>query len=157
MSEETKMKPVRRRAAKAASSPIPMGPACGHEGGCGEGGCKVRYVGPVSHLTDHHSYTAARASSHIWGAALITSLALVVTGAVAFNSVEAAQTKKAQEMYRQNANRGDIEKIITQLNRIERNTKETLEFLLKGQTPKSAEEVMDSTRPKPPTGTLPTE
>jgi hypothetical protein len=157
MSEEMKMKPARRRVAKAASTPMPTGPACGHEGGCSDGGCKVRYVGPVSHLTDHHSYTAARASSHIWGAALITSLALVVTGAVAFNSAEAGQTKKAQEMYRQNANRGDIEKIVTQLNRIERNTKETLEFLLKGQTPKTQAEIMDSTRPKPPTGELPVE
>ena len=76
----------------AASSPTPdaMGAfnACGHEG-CHEGGCKVRYVGPVSHLRDHHALHAARGVVHVWTAAIVSGLAVVITGFLAYGAVQA--------------------------------------------------------------------
>lgn len=142
MSEVVKKKTVRR---VKAASPMPSGAGsapCGHEGNCTAMGCRVRYVGPVSHMTDHHAFVAARASSHIWMAAVVTSLALVVTGAVAFNSASAEQSKRAQILSQQNANRDDISKLQEQLNRIERNTKQSLEALTKGQKPATQQEMM---------------
>jgi hypothetical protein len=79
----------------------------------------VRYVGPVSSIGDHHAFHAARGSTHIWAAALITSLALVVTGAVAFQSVEAAQTKQAEALTKQNASRADIAELKEMMRRID--------------------------------------
>jgi len=64
-------------------------PTCGHDA-CGAE-CKVRYVGPVSSMRDHHILHAAHGTSHIWAAAIIAGLAVVLTGAIAF-SVAQAQT-----------------------------------------------------------------
>ena len=64
-------------------------PPCGHSA-CGKV-CKVRYVGPVSSMRDHHILHAAQGASHIWAAAIIAGLAVVLTGAIAF-SVAQAQT-----------------------------------------------------------------
>src|SRR5688500_1369972 len=119
MSDAPVSKP-RRRSMKAASTPIPCGPGstCGHDG-CSGPTCRVRYVGPVSSLGDHHDFTASRGSTHIWAAAMITSLALVVTGAVAFQSVEAAQTKQAEVLSKQNASRADIAELKEMMRRID--------------------------------------
>lgn len=88
---------VRRRPSSlklmaAASSPSPdtmsAFNACGHDG-CHEGGCNVRYVGPVSHLRDHHALHAARGVAHVWTAAIVSGLAVVVTGFLAYNAAQA--------------------------------------------------------------------
>lgn len=94
---------------KAGASPIPCGPSseCGHDT-CNGPACRVKYVGPVSSLGDHHAFTASRGSTHIWAAAVITSLALVVTGTIAFQTADAQQTKRAEVLSGQNANRADI-------------------------------------------------
>ncbi|MBP9869070.1 hypothetical protein KBC59_00730 [Patescibacteria group bacterium] len=95
---EPKPKAPSRRPKKAASSPIPegpmggmtSGPACGH-GDCGRE-CAVRYVGPTSHMRDHHIVHAARGAAHVWTAAIVSGLAIVLTGAIAWSSVEAQTT-----------------------------------------------------------------
>jgi hypothetical protein len=109
---------------KAGSTPIPngpgsTGPTCGHEGKCTTNACHVTYAGPVSRLQDHHMITASRGTTHIWPAAVITSLALLVTGSVAFYSVDASQSERSSALQEQTANRADIAKLEAQLNRIE--------------------------------------
>lgn len=90
---------VRRRPAStklmaAASSPAPSPMnafnTCGHDG-CNSGGCNVRYVGPVSHLRDHHALHAARGVAHVWTAAIVSGLAVVVTGVLAYNAAQARE------------------------------------------------------------------
>ena len=98
---ELKLKKTVRRRALAANSPEPTGPvpptdpACGH-GGCGME-CKVRYVGPTSHMRDHHIVHAARGMTHVWTAAIVTGFAIVLTGAVAFNAVQAKTSTEVQD------------------------------------------------------------
>lgn len=79
--------------AEGGAPPVePIGSsACGHSG-C-ERSCNVRYVGPVSHIRDHHALHAAQGVSHIWSASIITGFAIVLTGAIAFQT---AQAKTAQ-------------------------------------------------------------
>jgi hypothetical protein len=106
-------KNVRRRVSKAAHSPVPIGPIGGlgedesQEAPCGHTGCSrmcnVRYVGPTSHLRDHHILHAARGVSHIWSAAIITGFAIVLTGAIAFQAVQAS-TDQANIVYVVTAN-----------------------------------------------------
>ncbi len=126
---------VRRR--KAGSTPIPQGPGsgntCGHEGKCTPNACQVTYAGPVSRMHDHHMIAAARGTMHIWPAAVITSLALLVTATVAFTSVNASQDQRVQALQKQAANRADIDKIVQQLNRIEGIVTETRDAV-KGTT-----------------------
>lgn len=90
---------VRRRPSSAklmaaASSPAPSSMnafnTCGHDG-CNSGGCNVRYVGPVSHLRDHHALHAARGVTHVWTAAIVSGLAVVVTGVLAYNAAQARE------------------------------------------------------------------
>lgn len=89
-----------RRVRPMANAPEPEGPlggmsnspSCGH-GGCGVE-CNVRYCGPTSHMRDHHIMHAAKGASQVWMAAIVAGLAVVLTGAVAFSSVE-AQVKTA--------------------------------------------------------------
>ncbi len=97
---KTKRTVVRRRTVKAANSPEPSGPvdnfynsmssgpSCGHEA-CGVS-CNVRYAGPTSSISNHHILHAARGVSHIWSASIITGLAIVITGALAFNAAQAS-------------------------------------------------------------------
>lgn len=121
-------KTVRRK--KAASTPIPTGPGtgptCGHDGNCTPNACYVTYAGPVSRVHDHHMINAARGTTHIWPAAIITSLALLVTGTVAFYSVDAAQDEQTAALQKQAANRADIERIMERLDKIERMTADIL-------------------------------
>lgn len=92
---------VRRRPAKAvmaaASSPA-MDPktmfnTCGHDS-CSPSACNVRYVGPVSHMRDHHALHAARGVTHVWTAAIVSGLAVVLTGVLAYSAAQ-AQTRRA--------------------------------------------------------------
>jgi hypothetical protein len=115
----------------------------------------VRYVGPVSSIGDHHAFHAARGSTHIWAAALITSLALVVTGAVAFQSVEAAQTKKTEALAKQAATRADVAELKELMRRIDGK----LDKVLGSKENPSPEVMMQKVMPKEgaaiPINTLP--
>ncbi len=105
MEDRPKARPsVRRRptAAKAAAMPAASSPSvsprsafnmCGHDG-CGTGSCNVRYVGPVSHLRDHHALHAARGVAHVWTAAIVSGLAVVLTGVLAYNAAQAATANR---------------------------------------------------------------
>ncbi len=140
----------RKRPIKAGASPIPCGPgsSCGHEGGaCGPSGCQVRYVGPVSHLRDHFAMHAARGATHVWAAAVITGLSLVVTGALAFTVVEAKQSDRDAALARKNATRADIERIMNKLDEIEQVSKETRAILMRQFPAPTSQEVMDGTMP----------
>jgi len=85
---KTKGRVIKTR--KAANSPAP-GP-CGHSH-CGEV-CRVRYIGAVTSIRDHHIMHVARGISHVWTATIIAGLAVVLTGAVAFSSVNAANQNR---------------------------------------------------------------
>jgi hypothetical protein len=135
----------RRRVMKAANAPEPTGPVggsmsdeptgalCGHSD-CTGGNCNVHYVGPTSHLRDHHIVHAARGISHVWSAAIITGLAIVITGAIAFTSAQAATTSAPS------AGSADLRGIAQRLDRIE--------GILRTMGDKC------TTAPKPNTGTL---
>lgn len=87
---------------KAGASPIPVGvggSVCGHSK-CGVA-CNVRYVGHTSRIVDHHTFHMARAVANIWAAAIVVGLAVVLTGAVAYTSIEAksiSEQKREQKM-----------------------------------------------------------
>ncbi|MBI5654931.1 hypothetical protein HZC53_04760 [Candidatus Uhrbacteria bacterium] len=124
------------RRIKAGSTPIPQGPTgglsaeaentCGHMG-CGGGKCNVRYVGPVTPVRDHHIVHAARHASHIWSAAIVSGLAVVLTGAIGYAAFGAEATNPGGTMY------GEFQQINQRLDKIE-NMLSTL--LDRGQTPK---------------------
>ena len=88
------------RTKKAGNSPTPSGPIggapCGHDG-C-ERFCKVRYVGPTSSLHNHHIIHAARGASQVWTAAIVAGLAVVLTGAIAYSAVQAAEEQSNPTM-----------------------------------------------------------
>lgn len=108
MSEEIRKRPApRRRTASAACSssseggaPVSeaVGSTCGHSG-CSHA-CNVRYVGPVSSIRDHHAMHAARGVGHIWAASIITGFAVVLTGVLAFQSVQAKAVPALSDMQR---------------------------------------------------------
>lgn len=100
--EETKPKKTIRRVKKAANSPVPTGPmsdmggsVCGHSG-CATS-CQVRYVGPTTSVRDHHIMHAARGVTHVWTAAIVSGLAVVLTGAIAYTAVQAESNSKKEE------------------------------------------------------------
>lgn len=113
MSDELRKRPLaRRRAANGAflSASAPAAPAeggaapvetvgsgstCGHEGCSTSPSCNVRYVGPMSHVSDHHAVHAARGTGHVWAASIITGFAVVLTGVIAFQSVQAKSEQTA--------------------------------------------------------------
>lgn len=105
MQEAKTKRPTSRRPRKDAGSPEPVGPTggmptndavCGHSG-CGRM-CNVRYVGPTSHVHDHHIIHAARGIAHVWTAAIVAGLAVVLTGAIAYASVEAVPSAPRQTL-----------------------------------------------------------
>jgi len=118
----SKQKKGVRRAAKAGGSPIPCGPtggamddmpsACGHMA-CTGGVCNVRYVGPVSHMRDHHVVHAARHASHVWSAAIVTGLAVVLTGSLGYAAFGAEYANPSGSMY------GEFQQINNRLDKIE--------------------------------------
>jgi len=158
MSDTVAKKPARRRSVKAGASPMPCGPGstCGHDG-CSGPTCRVRYVGPVSSLGDHHAFTASRGSTNIWAAALITSLALVVTGTVAFQSVEASQTKQAEALTKQTSTRADVAELKEMMRRMDAKLDKALNASVPAPT---QDEMMKKIMPKEgaaiPTNSLPT-
>lgn len=102
--KRSKQKRTVRKAAKETSSPIPCGPTggsmedvpsvCGHSG-CGGGTCNVRYVGPTTHIRDHHIVHAAKGASNVWTAAIVAGLAVVLTGAIAYTALGADYNQPA--------------------------------------------------------------
>lgn len=86
----------RRTAAKVAmddsisSTPDQVAAICGHSA-C-DTNCNVHYVGPTSSLADHHTHLAAHSGKHVWAAAIVSGLAVVLTGTVAYSSVQASPT-----------------------------------------------------------------
>jgi len=46
-------------------------------------------VGPTSHPSHHHIRSASRGVSHTWMAAIVTGVAVVLTGALALQGVQA--------------------------------------------------------------------
>ncbi len=105
MAEIKTKRPAPRRVRKDAGSPTPVGPTggmdtssstCGHDG-CGRM-CNVRYVGPTSHINDHHIIHAARGVANVWVAAIVAGLAVVLTGAIAYSSVQAAPASPTQTL-----------------------------------------------------------
>lgn len=113
MKKATTKKRVIKKTAKAANSPSPSkcGP-CGHSN-CDER-CRVRYIGPTTHVRDHHILHAARGISHIWPAVIIAGLAIVLTGAVAYQAVS-AQNQQNEEKMVQNS----TEQILNKLDSLE--------------------------------------
>lgn len=90
---ETKAKSSARRPKKDANSPVPSGVGgsmCGHSA-CNTV-CRVRYAGPTTHMRDHHIVHAARGVAHVWSAAIVAGLAVVLTGAIAYTAVDASTT-----------------------------------------------------------------
>ena len=113
MADSPIKKVTRRRSPKVANSPLPVGGSeqfssmmshCGHSD-CGTN-CNVRYSGPTSHIRDHHIATVASHTKHIWPAAIITGLAVVLTGTIAFNSVQAASKREEAGMLKKNQDLG---------------------------------------------------
>jgi len=113
-------KPVRKL--KSASAPIPEGPTggllsemestCGHTA-CTGGKCAVRYVGPTTPVRDHHIVHAARHASHIWSAAIVSGLAVVLTGAIGYAAFGAETTNPGGTLY------GEFQQINQRLDKIE--------------------------------------
>jgi hypothetical protein len=144
----------------AGHSPAPhMEPACGHSK-CGVA-CRVAYVGPTSHPRDHHVLTMARGSMHVWSAAIVVGLAVVLTGAVAFQSVRAQEMRRAAvvtkgEVY----TRGDMMKVMERLDQMEKSLKDVKAFcggIIKTE-PSTKPEPKPDPKPvvKPPTSTTTT-
>ncbi len=93
-------KPLKRRTIRRRSAPLvmddslsatpdqQMSAVCGHSA-CGVS-CNVHYAGPTTSIADHHTGHAARGVNHVWAAAIVSGLAVVLTGAIAYSSVEAS-------------------------------------------------------------------
>ena len=120
-------KTTRKRARKMADigSPIPSG-SCGGFGGdgyaeCGHSKCgkicNVRYVGPISHIRDHHIWHAAKGVSHIWTATIVTGMALVLTGVMAYSIVDAKTTRDAE--IKQAASQAQMQQLVQQLSQVQ--------------------------------------
>lgn len=115
-----KRRTVRRRAPAAmdvsvSSTPEEMSSVCGHST-CGES-CNVHYVGPTSQVTDHHVYRAAHSASHVWAAAIISGLAVVLTGAVAYSSVEASSASSTNDTPA--IVQSEVDRLVERLNTVE--------------------------------------
>lgn len=56
---------------------------------------KVHYVGPTTHINDHHLIHAARGISNVWTAAVVAGLGVVLTATFAYSSVRIQEAKAA--------------------------------------------------------------
>lgn len=128
MTKATPKKRVTKRRAKAANSPSPSsGSGCAP---CGHADCKdrcrVRYVGPTTHIRDHHILHAARGISHIWPAVIIAGLAVVITTAIAYSAVNAQNTQNEQELVQNSTQQilNKLDKLETRINVMEQDIEE---------------------------------
>lgn len=123
----TKQKVIRKKRS-AANSPETYGPigaeaeekcspACGHSH-CGRV-CNVRFCGPTTQLRDHHIVHAAKGVSHVWTAAIVSGLAVVLTGAIAYSVMASTQPDTVDTTQLElNAVRQKLNNIEKTLNRI---------------------------------------
>jgi len=122
------VRPLRRRTVRRRSAPAPVAmdesisatpeqveAVCGHSA-CGTS-CNVHYAGPTTSIGDHHSYHAARGSNHVWSAAIVSGLAVVLTGAVAYSSVEASSTTTASNSAV--VVQSEVDRLVERLNTLE--------------------------------------
>ncbi len=120
MADPKPKRPVRRvRRYGAGNAPDPMGlafeaSACGHSG-CG-GSCNVRYVGPTTHLRDHYAVHAARGVAHVWPAAIVSGLAVLLTGAFVHAAMQPGQPAGADDLREISA---QVRSLNTRLDRME--------------------------------------
>lgn len=128
MSDGIRKRPVRRKAVdespmEGGASPLESssGSACGHSH-CDDT-CRVRYIGAVSHVRDHHAMHAARGVGHIWAASIVTGFAVVLTSVFAFNSVQ-ARSEQANAASRNNG-QGENRALMERLDKLERLLMET--------------------------------
>lgn len=139
-------RPATRLAMAAASSPAPGSMSafntCGHDG-CGGSGCSVRYVGPVSHLRDHHALHAARGVAHVWTAAVVSGLAVVLTGVVAYNAQAATTTRRAM------VPAADMRMVMERLDRMERAMHEMAQSCMGDDQGEPRDEQADADRREP--------
>lgn len=103
----------------AIAEPMARGSLCGHDGCIDSDSCNVRYVGAVSQIADHHMVKASHATSHIWPAAVISGLAVVLTGTIAYTSVQAASEQTNAANIAVVATREDIGQLIDRLQQLE--------------------------------------
>lgn len=110
-------------------------PVCGHEG-C-DTSCNVRYVGAVSQITDHHIVKASHATSHIWAAAVISGLAVVLTGAIAYTSVQAESNQSPAAIQASTATHDDVNVLLDRIVQLQ----DEIEQTRKACTPVSPDDI----------------
>ena len=125
VSKSPKHRTVRRRTAPVvmdesiSSTPEQLSAACGHSA-CGSN-CNVHYVGATSSISDHNLHRAAHAGKHIWPAAIVTGLAVVLTGTLAYTSVQAGSTSTVDSPP---ATQADVDLLVQHLNTVEAQLKD---------------------------------
>lgn len=120
-------KPLKRRVVRRRSAPVAMDESlsvspeqqasavCGHSL-CGAS-CNVHYAGPTTSIAEHHTSHAARGVNHVWAAAIVSGLAVVLTGAVAYSSVEASSaTSNVQGAI---VVQSEVDRLVERLNTLE--------------------------------------
>jgi hypothetical protein len=122
------VRPLRRRTVRRRSAPAPVKmneslsatpeqveAVCGHST-CGSS-CNVHYAGPTTSIGDHHAYHAARGTNHVWAAAIVSGLAVVLTGVVAYSSVEASSFSTASSSTA--VVQTEVDRLVERLNTLE--------------------------------------
>lgn len=112
MTKKTTKKRVVRKRTKSANTASP----CGHSY-CSDQ-CRVRYIGPTTHIRDHHILHAARGISHVWPAVIIAGLAVVLTGTIAYHAAN-AQNQETEKQLVENSTEQILNKIERLENRID--------------------------------------
>lgn len=152
MSEPKMKRPVARKSAKAGNAPEPTGPmmnsSCGHSS-CGMT-CKVRYVGNTSHMRDHFIMHAARGATHIWSASVVTGLAIVLTGTIAYSAVQAKDGQVQAMARREAVTRGDLKAVNERLANMEKILKDARDLCSKAEANGSTTISETDTPPVPP-------
>jgi hypothetical protein len=101
---ETKAKKSAAKRAPRAKAPVAAAantpPPCGRCGSVDcDGNCStpisVRYCGATSHVSHHHARVAAEGQKHVWAAAVIAGLAVVVTVSVAYSAAQASSEARS--------------------------------------------------------------
>ncbi len=104
--------------AHSSGADMPMSSTCGHSG-CSSR-CEVRYVGPTSPISAHHALHASRGIAHVWSASIISGLAVVLTGVIAYSSIQGgAQAAAYVSPAAQPATRGDVTTLSQQIQQLQ--------------------------------------
>lgn len=54
---------------------------------------KVHFVGPTTHINDHHLIHAARGISNVWTATIVAGLGVVLTATFVYSSIRIQEAK----------------------------------------------------------------